>query len=339
MVFKKIGLFLIVSITVSAGFCADPTDQTDSEQQISSHIKLGFDTQGTVEIPVKIGAIPDEELPVYLTLGRVKTKDQVTELVELIKLSLPVNATISSTDFLKYLKLANTLTADFRTEVKELFSLIPPQNNYDILESAIRTHLAYPGIEFPEGTMLRLPITGFSSAEEAEMYSGFFIKREFEKAKTLVVFAQGYFEERPIPALDFLKFMKIAERFETLEQAGRAISAIEEERRDPDTLVDLFGFDLSCLTLKFPGKENVDIPVATFQIDEVEALNALLKGKTREEVDSAVSLIKRGITQKIIPSSGFLTLMKNAFRSGFAKMTTDNNPDTLAEDLASKLNF
>ncbi len=131
MVFKKIGLCLIVSITVSAGFCTHQTDQTVSEQQISSHIKLGFGAEGTVSIPVT--TIPDEELPLYLNLGRVKTKDQVTELVELIKLSLPEEATISSTDFLKYLKLANTLTADFRTEVKELFSLIPPQNNYDVL--------------------------------------------------------------------------------------------------------------------------------------------------------------------------------------------------------------
>ena len=329
MVFKKSGLFLMVAITVSTGFCAN-ADAVADELQTSDHIRLGFGAQGTVEIPVKIGTIPDKELSVYLTLGRVKTKDQVAELVELIKLSLPEEATISSTDFLKYLKLANTLTANFRTEVKDLFSLISPQNNYDILEGAIITYLAYPGLDFPEGKILRLPITSFSSAEDAEMYSGFFIRRAFSEAKTLVDFAQGYFEERPIAALDFLKFMKIAERFETLEHAGEAISAIEEGRRDPDSLAGIFEFDLSCLTLKFPGKGNVDMPVATFQIDEVEALNALLKGKTREEVDSAVSSIKSGLIQKIIPSSDFLTLMKNAF---------PYRPDTLAEDLASKLNF
>jgi hypothetical protein len=231
------------------------------------------------------------------------------------------------------MRLADYLTANFSSEAKDLFSLIPPQNNYDVLENAIRTHLAYPGIEFPEGKTLRVPITSFSSAEDAEMYSGFFIRRAFSEAKTLVDFAQGYFAERPIAALDFLNFMKVTERFESLEQAREAISVIEEGKRDPDSLAGIFEFDLSCLTLKFAGKGNVDIPVATFQIDEVEVLNALLKGKTREEVDSAVSLIKSDLIQKIIPSSDFLILMKNAFPAG------PSEAEDLASDLASKLNL
>lgn len=328
MVFKKSGLFLMVAITVSTGFCADAADA--DELPASSHIKLGFGAQGTISIPVTM--IPAEEAPHYQSLLKEKTKAQVAELVGLVKRSLPEEPT-SSTDFLKRMALANQLTLQFSTEAKELFSLIPPQNNYDILEGAIRTQLAYPGIEFPEGKTLRVPITSFSSAEDAEMYSGFFIRRAFSEAKTLVDFAQGYFAERPIAALDFLNFMKVTERFESLEQAREAISVIEEGKRDPNSLAGIFEFDLSCLTLKFAGKGNVDIPVATFQIDEVEVLNALLKGKTREEVDSAVSLIKSDLIQKIIPSSDFLILIKNAFPAG------PSEAEDLASDLASKLNF
>ncbi len=342
MVFKKIGLFLIVSITVAIIVCGHFfTNKTDTELQISDHIRLGFGKEGTVSIPVAL--IPAEEVPHYQSLLKGKTKAQVTELVDLVRLSIS-KAIISSTDFLKFMRLADYLTANFSSEAKDLFSLIPPQNNYDVLENAIRTHLAYPGLDFPEGKILRLPITGFSSPEEAETYRVFFEKRLFEESKALVGFAQGFFKEKPIAAPDFLKLMKIADRFETLEQAGKAISAIEEGKRNPDSLAEIFGFDLSCLTLKFPGKGNVDIPVATFKSEEFDMVHNLFRGKTKEKVAPLMDLVKSVLTQKIIPSSAFLKFMQIAFhyetieeaRAAFSRVTSaqiDNNPDTLAAAL------
>ena len=117
MVFKKSGLFLMVAITVSTGFCADA-----DELPASSHIKLGFGAQGTISIPVTM--IPAEEAPHYQSLLKEKTKAQVAELVGLVKRSLPEEPT-SSTDFLKRMALANQLTLQFSTEAKELFSLTP----------------------------------------------------------------------------------------------------------------------------------------------------------------------------------------------------------------------
>ncbi len=172
----------------------------------------------------------------------------------------------------------------------------------------------------------------------------FLKKRAFKESKGLVDFSQGYFAEKPIAALSFLRFMKVSERFETLEQAGKAISAIEEGRRDPDNLAEIFGFDLSCLTLKFPGKGNVDMPVATFKTEEFDVVHNLFRGKTREEVAPLMDLVKSVLTQKIIPSSAFLKFMQIAFHYGaveevhtaFSGVTAeqiDNNPDTLAEAL------
>lgn len=146
-----------------------------------------------------------------------------------------------------------------------------------------------------------------------------------------------------ISGMDFLKFVKIIDRFATIEAAQEAINGADEEvQNNPETLASALGFDLSHQIIKITEQNAIEMPIKTWTGQELKAYSSFLSRQNLQSLPSLVSTASSMLTTPDVPAATFLRFMELVDRfatieaaqltfTGISKEEIGNDPEKLAK--------
>lgn len=295
------------------------------------------------EIPVR--SLSPLEHRGYMVFWRSKNLDRARQLVQTASDFL-TSETIPGADFLKFLRIADRYpTAEAAQKIFNGINKADIDNDPEKLASTLDMHLSYYVLKFQGLNDVEIPTTELT-AEEIQQYQGFFSLIPPQKAIQLIDAAKTRVTTSLISGTDFLKFIKIIDRFASIKAAEEAISGVATEiQNDPEKLARAFGFDLSHQIMRIPGQAPVEMPVQALTRTEVHAYQNFMGRQEMELIPGLITTARGMLTVSDVTAETFLKFMRvferfptiEAAQQELNRLAAERFPTIQAEEAFNRL--
>lgn len=222
---------LLAALLLTTGFLFAAEEKIpDNPEEVLEHEKMParatLNIAGTVvDIPV-LTVLTAEDLGSYVPFLTSKGSKEVAIALINATNDVLLGATVSAVDYLKYLRIVDHFTTgeDAQKAIRVLTA--EEKNDPEKLASVLRMNLSRVYFKVNGADFFEIPVASLKRAEHDE-YMAFWRTKNLARARQLVQTAQGFLTCETLSGTDFLKFLRIADRYPTNEEAQQAFAGID----------------------------------------------------------------------------------------------------------------